>query len=223
MIKFDEIRKKADLAMYAAKHSGRNNYSIYNDEMYQQSLNKITIINGLKEALKNDGLEVYLQPKVDISSGKINSAEALIRWTTKNENNIGPAEFIPLIESTELICDIGEWVIHHACQLCKEWHDNGYKDLSIAVNISSSQFLSGHLEKIIERELALSKLPAKFLELELTEYSVFRNDDNAQEQLKRLKDLGVIISIDDFGTGYSNLESLTKFNVDLLKIDKILY
>lgn len=217
---FNEIRKKADLAMYEAKQSGKNSIHTYNDEMYQQSLNKITIVKGLKEALKNNGLEVYLQPKVDISTGKINSAEALIRWTDKNINDISPAEFIPLIESTELICEIGEWVIHNACQLCKKLHDNGYKDISIAVNISSSQFAHGNLEEIIKRELELSQLPARFLELELTEYAIFHDNDTVLEQLKCLKKLGIILSIDDFGTGYSNLEYLTKFNVDLLKIDQ---
>lgn len=217
---FNGIRKKADLAMYKAKQLGKNKFHIYNDEMYQQSLNKITIVNGLKDALKNNGLEVYIQPKIDISSGEIISAEALIRWTDKNNKNTGPAEFIPLIESTELICEIGEWVIHHACRLCKEWHDNGYTNLSIAVNISASQLLRGGLEKIIKKELKASQLPAEFLELELTEYAIFHDDDNILNQLKRLKSLGVILSIDDFGTGYSNLEYLTKFNVDILKIDQ---
>jgi len=217
---FDEIRRKSGLALRKAKQSGENSIEVYTDEICQQSLNKISIVNDLKEAFKNDGLEMYLQPKVDIKSGKISSAEALLHWTGNNHQNIEPAEFIPLIESTELISEIGEWVIHHACRLCKEWHENGYTDLSIAVNISSSQFLKGGLEKIVERELELSQLPANSLELELTEHEMFHNDDLVLSQLKGLKKLGVMLSIDDFGTGYSSLEYLTKFNVDQLKIDK---
>lgn len=216
---FDKIRKKANLAMHKAKQSGKNNYHLYSDKMRQESLNEVIIKNDLKKALKNGGLELYLQPKVDLSSNKTNSVEALLRWTGNNENNIGPAEFIPLIESTELICNIGEWVIKRSCQLCKELHNNGYTDMSIAVNISASQLKRGNLETIIKRELEESQLPARFLELELTEYTVF-HDDGILNQLKQLKKLGVILSIDDFGTGYSNLEYLTKFNVDILKIDR---
>lgn len=218
-IHFDDIRQKTDLALSKAKSLGENIIYSYNDDMHKQLLTKVTIVKQLKEAFKNDDLEVYLQPKVDMISGKVTSAEALLRWTRNNDQNIGPAEFIPLIESTELISEIGEWVIHHACRLCKEWHDNGYTDLSIAVNISSSQFLRGGLESVIEKELERSQLPAKFLELELTEYAVFHNNELILDQLKSLKKLGVMLSIDDFGTGYSNLEYLTKFNVDQLKID----
>ncbi len=217
---FNEIRKKADIAMYKAKQSGKNNVCIYDEEMYQQSLHKISIINGLKEALRHNGLEVYLQPKVDIKTGRMNSAEALIRWTKNNKDNISPAEFIPLIESTELICNISEWVIHHACKLCKDWHDKGYHDMSISVNISSSQFMRGGLLDIVERELKSSQLDPQYLELELTEHAVFHDDDHVLKELKQLKKLGVTLSIDDFGTGYSNIEYLTKFNVDLVKIDQ---
>ncbi|MEE9326656.1 MAG: EAL domain-containing protein [Cocleimonas sp.] len=217
---FNEIRKRADIAMYKAKQSGKNNVCIYDEEMYQQSLHKISIVNGLKEALRQDGLEVYLQPKVDIATGKMNSAEALIRWTGNNKDNISPAEFIPLIESTELICNISEWVIHHACRLCKEWHNKGYQEMSISVNISSSQFMRGGLLDIVKKELKSSHLDPQYLELELTEHAVFHDNDHVLNELKQLKKLGVTLSIDDFGTGYSNIEYLTKFNVDLVKIDQ---
>ncbi len=217
---FNEVRKKADLAMYKAKESGRNYFHLYNEEMYQASIIDISIKNKLKEALKNGDLELYLQPKIDLASKKIESAEALLRWTKNNEMNIGPAEFIPIIESSELICNIGEWVIKNACKMCKELHDEGFTEMSIAVNISSAQLRRGNLEHILRRELEASQLPAKYLELELTEYAIFSDNESTVEQLKSLKNLGVQLSIDDFGTGYSNLGYLTKFNVDVLKIDR---
>ena len=219
-IQFNEVRKKADLAMYKAKESGRNYFHLYNEEMHQASVIDISIKNKLKEALKNGDLELYLQPKIDLASKRIESAEALLRWTKNNEMNIGPAEFIPIIESSELICNIGEWVIKNACKMCKELHDKGFTEMSIAVNISASQLQRGNLEEIIKRELESSQLPAKYLELELTEYAIFSDNESTIEQLKNLKTLGVLLSIDDFGTGYSNLGYLTKFNVDILKIDR---
>lgn len=217
---FESILKRADLAMYRAKESGKNQYSFYDDKIQKQSSRKLEIINGLKAALKNDDLELFLQPKVDIASGKIVSAEALIRWVRNNPNNISPAEFIPLIESTELICSIGEWVISNACRLCKELHENGFEKFSVSINISAAQFVRGGLEKIIIDELQKYQLPPDYLELELTEHTLFQDNEDVFDELSRIKDLGLSLSIDDFGTGYSNLGYLTKFKVDILKIDR---
>ena len=217
---FEANLKKADLAMYKAKELGKNKYYFYDDEILKKTNRKLQIINGLKAALKNDDLELFLQPKVDLANGKIHSAEALLRWVRNNPDNISPAEFIPYIESTELICDIGEWVINESCRLCKNLHDNGFEDLSISVNISSAQFVRGGLENIIINALQKTQLPAEFLELELTEHILFKDDDHILEELHRIKELGLSLSIDDFGTGYSNLGYLSKFKVDSLKIDQ---
>lgn len=217
---FETILKRADLAMYRSKQSGKNQYAFYDNEILNQSRRKHEIINGLKAALKNDDLELYLQPKVDIESGKIRSVEALIRWVENNPDNVSPAEFIPLIESTELICSIGEWVISNACRLCKELQDNGFDDISVSVNISAAQFARGNLESIIVEELNKSGLRPECLELELTEHILFQDDETVLEELGRVKDLGLSLSIDDFGTGYSNLGYLTKLKVDILKIDR---
>ncbi len=217
---FETILKRADLAMYRSKQSGKNQYAFYDNEILNQSRRKLEIINGLKAALKNDDLELYLQPKVDIESGKIGSVEALIRWVGNNPNNVSPAEFIPLIESTELICSIGEWVISNACRLCKELQDNGFDDITVSVNISAAQFARGNLEKIIVEELNKSGLHPECLELELTEHILFQDDEAVLNELSRIKDLGLSLSIDDFGTGYSNLGYLTKLKVDILKIDR---
>lgn len=217
---FENVLKRADLAMQRAKQSGKNQYSFYDDEILKLSIRKLNILKGLQTALKNNDLDLFLQPKVDIVSGKVISAEALIRWVRNNPYDVSPAEFIPLIESTELICSIGEWVISNACRLCKELHDNGFEKLSISVNISAAQFVRGGLEKIIIDELQKSQLLPEFLELELTEHTLFQDDESVLDELSRIKDLGLSLSIDDFGTGYSNLGYLTKFKVDYLKIDR---
>ncbi len=217
---FESVLKRADLAMYRAKELGKNKCSFYDEELSAKALRDIRIVRGLKSALKNNDLELFLQPKIDIVSGKVKSSEALLRWVRNNPENFSPAEFIPLIESTELICTVGEWVIKRACVLCKELHDKGFDDLSISVNISSAQFVMGNLENIIIRELQESQLDPQYLELELTERILFQDDDGVLDELSRIKELGVILSIDDFGTGYSNLGYLTKFKVDTLKIDQ---
>ena len=217
---FDDILKRADLAMYRAKNIGKNNCSFYDEALYLELSRKVRIVAGVKAALKNDDFELYLQPKVDIETGRIKSAEALIRWVRNNPENFSPDEFIPLIESSDLICGLGEWVISKACALCKEFHDNGYNDLTIAVNVSSAQFVMSDLEKIIIRELQVSQLEPKYLELEITEHTLFQDDKDVIDELSRIKDLGVTLSIDDFGTGYSNLSYLTKFKMDTLKIDR---
>ena len=217
---FDDILKRADLAMYRAKNIGKNNCSFYDEALYLELSRKVRIVAGVKAALKNDDFELYLQPKVDIETGRIKSAEALIRWVRNNPENFSPDEFIPLIESSDLICGLGEWVISKACALCKELHDNGYNDLTIAVNVSSAQFVMSDLEKIIIRELNASQLEPKYLELEITEHTLFQDDKDVIDELSRIKDLGVTLSIDDFGTGYSNLSYLTKFKMDTLKIDR---
>ncbi len=217
---FESLIKRADLAMYRAKQLGKNKHSFYDDELYQDINRKHRIIKGLKSALRNNDLELYLQPKVNIHTGKAESAEALIRWIKNNPEGSTPDEFIPLIESTELICELGDWVIKHACKMCKDMHQKGYDDLSISVNISSAQFMMGTLEKVIVNELQASKLEPKHLELELTEHILFQENTDVLDELRRIKELGVTLSIDDFGTGYSNLGYLTKFKVDTLKIDR---
>ena len=217
---FEPILKRADLSMYRAKETGKNKYSFYDDDILKQTTRKLEITNGLRAALKNEGFELYLQPKVDMKTGKTTSAEALLRWVKNNPMNITPDEFIPLIESTELICEIGEWVIRKACKICKELHAKGYEGIAISVNISSAQFVRGGLENIIVNELQRSQLLPKFLDLELTEHILFQEDDEILNELSRIKDLGVTLSIDDFGTGYSNLGYLTKLKVDSLKIDR---
>jgi diguanylate cyclase (GGDEF)-like protein len=217
---FDDILKRADVAMYRAKHTGKNNYSFYDEALYLELSRKVRMVAGVKTALKNDDLELFLQPKVDLITGQIKSVEALIRWVRNNPEGFCPDEFIPLVESTNLICELGEWVIKKACTLCKELHGHGYPDLSIAVNVSSAQFVKSNLEKIIIRELQSSQLDPKYLELEITEHTLFQDDKGVIDELSRIKDLGVRLSIDDFGTGYSNLSYLIKFQMDALKIDR---
>lgn len=217
---FELVLKRADLAMHRSKQAGKNQFSMYDNEILNQSRRKIDIISGLKSALKNNDLELFLQPKVDITTGKIRSVEALIRWVRNNPYNVSPGEFIPLIESTELICSIGEWVICNSCRLCKELQENGFEDITVSVNISAAQFARGNLEQILIDELAEHDLSPESLELELTEHTLFQDDETVLDELSRVKNLGLSLSIDDFGTGYSNLGYLTKLKVDILKIDR---
>jgi diguanylate cyclase (GGDEF)-like protein len=219
-ITFERAVKCADHAMYHAKQLGKNQFAIYNNSILKDSSRQLDIINGLKLALKNNDLELYFQPKVSGTTGKINCAEALIRWTRNNPNNYSPAEFIPVIESTELICNIGEWVINNACKLCKELQDKGWKGFTISVNISATQFAKGGLAQIIKRELTNANLAPHSLELELTEHTLFQDNEIVLNELSLIRDLGVTLSIDDFGTGYSNLGYLTKLKVNYLKIDR---
>lgn len=217
---FDEVRKKADIAMYKSKQMGKNTYSYYSTNLHEETLRKLSILNGLEDALEDNLLDLHIQPKVNLATGKMESAEALLRWTRDNPYNLKPDEFIPIIESTELIHKIGRWCIEEACRLCKKWHDAGFTDMSIAVNVSSVQFMRSNFNSVVFRALQDSGLPPRFLEIELTEHVLIQHNETVKNQLKSLKDLGIQLSIDDFGTGYSNLSYLINFKVDTIKLDK---
>lgn len=217
---FDEVHKKADIAVYKSKQSGKNTFSYYSTHLYEDTLRKIAILNGLKDALENNLLDLHIQPKVNLSTGKMESAEALLRWNRGNPSNFGPDEFIPVIESTEMIHGIGQWCIEEACRMCRRWHDAGYDGMSIAVNVSSVQFMRGNFNTLVFNALEESHLAPQFLEIELTEHVLVQYNETVTSQLKSLKDLGVQLSIDDFGTGYSNLSYLINFKVDMIKLDK---
>ncbi|MCB1638446.1 MAG: EAL domain-containing protein [Thiothrix sp.] len=219
-IEFDDVRKKADLAMYKAKQGGRNTFCYYSDTLHRETLRKTAILNGLKEALKQDLLELYFQPKIDLRTGRITSAEALLRWEKGNPDRIHPDEFIPVIESTELINQIGSWVIRKACETCRAWQLQGFEGISIAVNVSSNQLTHNRFEALIVEALESSGLSPHCLEVELTEHVLLQSNPAVSHQLQSIKDLGVSLAIDDFGTGYSNLSYLTRFKVDVLKLDK---
>lgn len=217
---FDEISKRADIAMYKSKQLGKNRYSYFSSHLQEETLRKTSILNGLKDALEHDLLDLHVQPKINLLTGKTESAEALLRWNRSNPYNFKPDEFIPVLESTELIHEIGQWCIEEACRICKRWHDAGHHNMSIAVNVSSVQFMRDNFNTLVFNALEESGLEARFLEIELTEHVLIQHNQTIDKQLKSLKDIGIKLSIDDFGTGYSNLSYLINFKVDTIKLDK---
>ena len=217
---FDEVRKKSDIAMYKSKQLGKNTFSYYSSHLHEETLRKNSILNGLKDSLEKNLLDLHFQPKVNLSTGRIESAEALIRWNRGNPHNFRPDDFIPVVESTELIHEIGKWCIEEACKICKQWHNTGFNNMSISVNASSVQFMRSNFKDLVFNALQKSNLEPQFLEIELTEHVLIQHSETVKNQLKSLKKNGVKLSIDDFGTGYSNLSYLINFKVDTIKLDK---
>jgi len=216
----ENLLKHADTAMYHAKNNGKNNYQYYSSTMNAMGLERLTLESELRKALKNDELVVYYQPQVDIHNGKITGAEALVRWKHPKHGLVAPDYFIPLAEEMGVVVELGDKILHEACQQVKQWHDKGLMLDKIAVNLSSLQFSQPNLIGAIQRTLSETGLPAKHLELELTESIIMKNLEATIKVLEELKGMGISISVDDFGTGYSSLNYLKRFPLDELKIDK---
>jgi diguanylate cyclase (GGDEF)-like protein len=212
----DEILKNADLAMYAAKASGRRTYRFFEPEMDAQVKARHQLEVDLRQAIADGMLEVYYQPCLGLQTNQIVGCEALVRWTHPQRGAISPAEFIPIAEDTGLINRLGEWVLDVACAEAATWPD----DIRLAVNVSPVQFKSGTLALRIANALAKSGLSAHRLELEITEAVLIRDDEAALAILHQLRELGVRIALDDFGTGYSSLSYLQRFPFDKIKIDR---
>lgn len=217
---FIELSRAADLAMYHAKTKGRNTYHFYSEDLNRISIDKYHMLKKMRDGLAKHEFQVWYQPKINLSTNQIISCEALIRWPQEDGSFIYPDEFIPLAESSGLIAEIGLWVLEQACLDCRSWHQAGYTDVSVAVNVSYVQFRDGTLPAKVEEILKRTGLPAQFLELELTESLLIDDEDDIQHQLDRINNMGIELAIDDFGTGYSNLGYLRNFNARRLKIDK---
>lgn len=216
----ETLVKNADTAMYKAKQQGKNNYCLYSEEPSASATAKLTIETELRKALERDELVVYYQPMVDLKSGEVLGAEALIRWQHPERGLLLPAHFIPIAEETGLICPISTMVVETACLTNKAWQDAGYDPMKISVNVSARQLQQDVLIPGILKALQKSHLDPWYLELELTETVMMQDSEANIAILKRLKDMGVRISIDDFGTGYSSLNYLKRFPVDSVKIDR---
>ena len=212
--------KNADTAMYQAKEEGRDNYQLFNALVNAKALQRIALEHGLRKALLNDQLALHYQPIFDLRSGRISGMEALLRWTHPDMGQISPAVFIPVAEATGVMVPIGTWVMRTACEQTKAWHDAGFKHLSLAVNLSVTQLQQPDLVTRVQEILAETGLPARFLELEITESSAMLSPEISIRTLYDLKKLGIRISLDDFGTGHSSLSYLKRFPIDTLKIDQ---
>ncbi len=216
----DELMQHAEAALSYAKQMGGNRFQFYSSNIQAVSVELLNLETNLRYALEHSQFQIYYQPQVDLSTGRIIGAEALIRWMHPEQGFISPGQFIPLAEQNGLIVQIGEWVLQTACQQLKKWQDAGLPSLRIAVNLSARQFNQPDLIDKIVNILASTKLDPQYLEVELTESMLVDNIKLTNAQLKELKALGISISLDDFGTGYSSLSYLQKFNLDILKIDR---
>jgi diguanylate cyclase (GGDEF)-like protein len=216
----DTLLKKADIAMYHSKDSGRNSFRFFNPAINPNMLDHISFISGMRKGLQEKQFSLHYQPKIDLRTNRICGFEALLRWQHPEQGFISPTIFIPLAESSGLIIQLGEWVIQEACRQAKHWYDSGLLQFTIAINISSIQFKRGNIDNLVLGALATSGLPPQYLELELTESLLIEDSDRLASTLAHLRSEGVHLSIDDFGTGYSNLGYLKKFEVEALKIDQ---
>ncbi len=211
----------ADAAMYAAKHQGRENIQRYTPGMHAGTEDRVQMESELHQAIELKQFELHYQPKVDTRTGVVRSAEALIRWVHPSRGLVSPAQFIPLAEECGLIGAIGEWVIREACRQARAWQEEGVPTLRISVNLSASQFREVGLVDSIRRALDDVGLPARYLEVELTESAVMSDPEQSVAILEQLSAMGVLVSVDDFGTGYSSMSYLRRFPIDKLKIDRV--
>lgn len=215
----EELLRQADAALYKAKDAGREQVCFYTDALTQAALVRLNTESRLRHAIKAGHLSVFFQPQIDIASGELMGAEALIRWRDGLEY-IPPDQFIPIAEQSGLIHPIGEWVMDQVCLIGRQWLDKGYAPLTLAVNLSSFQLRHGNVVSMIRNKLHAHQYPATGLEVELTESALMRREDEAEKIFDALHKMGVSLAIDDFGTGYSSLSYLKNFQLDVLKIDK---
>ena len=216
----DRVMRAADAAMYHAKSLGKNNCQFYSSELNQVVHRHLLLEASLSRAIRNDELTLDYQPKVDLRSGKVIGAEALVRWRHPEQGLISPEEFIPVAEDTGLIVPLGEWVLAQACGALKTLSALGIRDFVISINLSARQLRQRQFARHLAQVLARHGVDPHMLELEVTESQLMDRPLEATEALAELKALGVRISIDDFGTGYSSLSHLQKFPVDVIKIDR---
>lgn len=214
-----EIIKAADIAMYEAKSEGRNNFKLYQEKMRSRVDMRLNMENGLFKAIEEDRLILHYQPLFSSDLKQIRSLEALLRWRKTDSEMAYPGEFIPIAEETDLINDIGEWVIRSACLQINDWRRNGIIINRVSVNISPRQFTYRDFVPNVKKILAETNVSARHLEFELTESTIMADPASAVTLLDELMDMGISISIDDFGTGYSSLSQIKRFPIERLKID----
>jgi EAL domain-containing protein (putative c-di-GMP-specific phosphodiesterase class I) len=216
----DTLMMNADAAMYRAKETGKNNCQFYTHEMNASMEEKLVLMEGLRKALDENQLSLAYQPKVELASGRVFGAEALLRWRHPERGDIRPDQFIALAEESGLILPIGEWVLRQACLQARAWQDAGLPPLVVSVNVSARQFEDARWVARVAEALADSGLAPQWLELEMTESLIMRDVPRSVAKMRELEAMGVTLSIDDFGTGYSSLAALKSFPISRLKIDK---
>ena len=216
----EELLQDADTAMYKAKIKGKGSYQIFDRQMYLATLNRLTLENDLQRALKQQEFITYYQPIINLATEKISGFEALVRWRHPERGLISPLEFIPCMEETGLIVPVGIMILKQACLQLKAWHDLGWTELTMSVNLSVRQFACPNLVEDIDQVLLETAIDPNYLKMEITESAIMDNAQTAITVLEQLRSRHIQISIDDFGTGYSSLGYLHRFPVDNLKIDR---
>lgn len=219
----NDLIKYAESAMHQAKQVGRSSIQFYTENINQNAFKKLEIESALNQAMKQNELEVYFQPQIDIASDRVSGAEALLRWNNEQLGQVPPVCFIPVAEESGLIINLGEWVLKEVCKKIAVWAEHGWFGANfnrIAVNISPIQFNDHQFINRVEKILHDTQVPVEYLEMELTESSLQESTDAVIEKLYAIKKLGINIAIDDFGTGYSSLSRLKQFPIDVLKIDR---
>ncbi len=216
----ESLIKQADLALFMAKSTGKENFEFFSPELLDSSIRKQEITLALQQALVNGEFSVYYQPQIELLSGQVIGFEALLRWNS-SLGAVPPSEFIPVAEECGAIHSIGEWVLQEACQQLNAWRMEGRPDVHVSVNVSAKQFLDPEFAEKVARILIATNVPAEFVEIEITE-SVMIDLDTAAALVEDLQELGVKLAIDDFGTGYSSLNAVKNIQIDTLKIDKSL-
>ncbi|MBP9930870.1 MAG: EAL domain-containing protein [Rhodoferax sp.] len=217
---FETLLRNADISAGYAKDAGRNLFRFYEESMNTRLQENLLLVAGLRNALARDEFVLHYQPVVDIRSGRMVAAEALVRWNSPELGLVAPGLFIGAAERSGLIVDIGRWVLQEACRQMAAWRRDGHPAFVLAVNLSPVEFHRGNIESAIASILQSSEIDPAYLELELTESTLIQDSEKFMLSLKKLKALGVRIAIDDFGTGYSNLSYLQRFSVDKIKIDQ---
>ena len=215
-----DLLKHADTAMYQAKAAGRHTYQVYSEAMDEKTRHRAILTSALRRALENNELSLVFQPRLSLTQQRITGAEALLRWKSKEFGEVSPGQFIPLAEESGQILEIGAWALREACLTLRSWHEQGLPHLTVAVNVSALQLQRGDLSDVVAQVLSETGVPARCLELELTESVIMADPEKNADTLRACRALGVFIAIDDFGTGYSSLAYLKRLPLTTLKIDQ---
>ena len=214
------LLRHANLALHHAKRQGRNGLAIFSNDLSRALERKVLLENGLKKALQQQEFSLHYQPKVDLNSGKMVGAEALLRWRSQDLGTVSPMEFIPVAEESGQILAIGDWVLLETCLQIGLWHAQGLPVNGISVNVSPRQFRQKDFVAKVKNVLEITHVSASLLEIEITESAIMDNIETAATMLDELSNLGIRIAIDDFGTGYSSLGYIKSFALHALKIDR---
>ena len=216
----ESLLKNSDMAMYRAKELGKNAFQFFSTELAEQGAAMRLLENSLRSAQIRNEFELYYQPKIEMSTGRIVGAEALLRWHHPTRGLVMPGEFVQLAEEAGLMHEIGNWVLDSTFAQLRRWREKGFGKIRLAVNLAAGQFRATHLVERIKERLEREKCAPDCIEIEITETSMLRDPDGVGKVLRALRELGLRVAIDDFGTGYSSLSHLKRFPIDTLKIDK---